>query len=189
MYPAAKPLYHLLQGFSNLSVYTLIGLIVAISAVGLSAGCARMTSGKSGCAAPVEALPASGSLSLIAVDPRTSAGAAAWGLDELAQLLPSAAPVAQKARSQHLLVSITGYTSPDGGSNAYNLALSAKRADAVRDRLVALGLPAKQIIQVIGAGTGGKSPDACIVNGHLDEAICAQLRRVVVVLSPAKANP
>ena len=108
-------------------------------------------------------------------------------------LVPSAdtilQPVAQKARSQHLLVSITGYTSPDGGSNAYNLALSAKRADAVRDRLVALGLPAKQIIQVIGAGTGGKSPDACVVNGHLDEAICAQLRRVVVVLSPANANP
>ena len=108
-------------------------------------------------------------------------------------LVPSAdtilQPIAQKARSQHLLVSITGYTSPDGGSNAYNLALSAKRADAVRDRLVALGLPAKQIIQVIGAGTAGKGPDACKVNGHLDEAICAQLRRVVVVLSPAKANP
>jgi outer membrane protein OmpA-like peptidoglycan-associated protein len=108
-------------------------------------------------------------------------------------LVPSAdtilQPLAQRARDQNQMVSITGYTSPDGGSNAYNLALSAKRADAVRDRLVALGLPAKQITQVIGAGTAGEGPDACIVNGHLDEAICAQLRRVVVILSPAKANP
>ncbi len=108
-------------------------------------------------------------------------------------LVPSAdtilQPIVEKARSQHLLVSITGYTSPDGGNNAYNLALSAQRADAVRDRLIALGLPTEQITQVTGAGTGGKGPDACIVNGHMDEAICAQLRRVVVVLSPAKANP
>ena len=108
-------------------------------------------------------------------------------------LVPSAdtilQPIERKARSQHLLVSITGYTSPDGGSNPYNLVLSAERADAVRDRLVALGLPTKQIIQVIGAGTAGKGPDACIVNGRLNEAICGQLRRVVVVLSPAKANP
>ena len=90
MNTAAKPPKRLLRGFSRL------GLVVAISAVGLSAGCARMTSGEltsgvSGCAAPVEALPASRSSSLIAVVPRTSAQAAIWGLDELAQLLPSAA--------------------------------------------------------------------------------------------------
>ena len=90
MYTAAKPLKRLLRGFSRL------GLVVAISAVSLSAGCARMTNGEltsggSGCAVPVEALPASGSSSLIAVVPRTSAEAAVWGLDELAQLLPSAA--------------------------------------------------------------------------------------------------
>jgi outer membrane protein OmpA-like peptidoglycan-associated protein len=97
-------------------------------------------------------------------------------------------PIVQQALSQHLLVSITGYTSPDGGSNAYNLALSAQRAHAVSERLIALGLAAEQITQVTGAGTAGKGPDACVVNGHLDEAMCAQLRRVVVILSPAKAN-
>lgn len=96
MYTAAKLCGRLLRGFSNLSVYTLIGLVVASVAVGLIAGCAPVTSGEltsagSGCAVPVEALPASGSSSLIAVVPRTSAGAAVWGLDELAQLLPSAA--------------------------------------------------------------------------------------------------
>jgi outer membrane protein OmpA-like peptidoglycan-associated protein len=97
-------------------------------------------------------------------------------------------PIVQQARSQHLLVSITGYTSPDGGSNAYNLTLSAQRAHVVSERLIALGLPVKQITQVTGAGTAGKGPDACMVHGQLNEA-CAQLRRVVVVLSPADANP
>jgi outer membrane protein OmpA-like peptidoglycan-associated protein len=92
-------------------------------------------------------------------------------------------PVVQQARSQHLQVSITGFASPDGGSSAYNLALSAQRAEAVRDRLAALGLPAGQITQVTGGGTGGKRIDACLVHGRLDEAVCAQLRRVVIVLS------
>jgi outer membrane protein OmpA-like peptidoglycan-associated protein len=108
-------------------------------------------------------------------------------------LVPSAdtilQPLVQRARSQHLQVSITGYASPDGGTNAYNLALSARRAIAVRNRLIALGLPAGQITQVTGAGTAGQNVSGCLVHGHVDEAICAQLRRVVVVLSPAKANP
>jgi outer membrane protein OmpA-like peptidoglycan-associated protein len=95
-------------------------------------------------------------------------------------------PIVQQARSHHLLVSITGYASPDGGSSAYNLTLSAQRAAAVRAQLIALGLSAGQITQAIGAGTGGKSLAACMVDGHLDEAICAQLRRVVIVLSPAR---
>jgi outer membrane protein OmpA-like peptidoglycan-associated protein len=107
-------------------------------------------------------------------------------------LVPSAdailRPIAQRARSQHQLVSITGYASPDGGSHAYNLALSARRANAVRDRLLALGLPAGQAGQVAGAGTAGKSRDACLIHGQLDEATCAQLRKVVIVLSPAAAT-
>ena len=106
-------------------------------------------------------------------------------------LVPSAdtilQPIAQRARSQHQLVSITGYASPDGGNHAYNLALSARRANAVRDRLLALGLPARQTGQVTGAGTAGKSRDACLIHGQLDEATCAQLRKVVIVLSPAAA--
>ena len=104
-------------------------------------------------------------------------------------LIPSADPIlqsiAQRARSQHRLASITGYASPDGGTNTYNLALSARRADAVRNRLIALGLPVGQITKITGAGTAGKSQDVCLVHGQLDEAICAQLRRVVIVLSPA----
>ena len=79
------------RGFSKL------GLVVAIGAVSLSAGCARITpdvgspDAGSGCTVHLEALPASGSSSLIAVIPRTAAEAAVWGLDELAQLLPFAA--------------------------------------------------------------------------------------------------
>jgi OmpA family len=94
-------------------------------------------------------------------------------------------PIVLRARSQHLLVSITGYASPDGGTNAYNKALSDRRASVVRNRLIALGMPAAQIIQVTGVGTVGQRPDVCLVGGQLDEAICAQLRRVVIIQSPA----
>jgi outer membrane protein OmpA-like peptidoglycan-associated protein len=103
-------------------------------------------------------------------------------------LVPSAdailQPLAQRARDQHQLVSVTGYASPDGGSNAYNLVLSTRRADAVRDRLIALGLLAGQADQVTGVGTAGKTRAACLVDGQLDEAVCAQLRKVVIVTSP-----
>ena len=54
-------------------------------------------------------------------------------------------PIVLRARSQHVLVFITGYASPDGGASAYNKALSDRRANAVRNRLIALGLPAAQI--------------------------------------------
>ena len=97
-------------------------------------------------------------------------------------------PIVLRARSQHLLISIVGYASPDGGTNAYNKVLSDRRANAVRNRLIALGIPATRIIQVTGVGTVGQRPDVCLVGGQLDEATCAQLRRVVVILSPAAAN-
>ncbi len=96
-------------------------------------------------------------------------------------------PLAGRALAQHQLVTITGYASPDGGSAAYNLTLSRDRALAVRDRLVALGLPASQIAQVTGLGTGGQTPRACDRDGQLDEAICAGLRRVVILLLPHAA--
>ncbi len=108
-----------------------------------------------------------------------------------AVLLPGAdavlGPLAAKARSGHLLVTVTGYASPDGGSAAYNLALSRARALAVRARLVALGLPPGQITRVTGLGTDGKTSQACDVAGQFDEAVCAQLRRVVVLLSHSPA--
>ena len=96
-------------------------------------------------------------------------------------------PLASRARAQHRLVTITGYASPDGGSAAYNLALSRDRALAVRNRLVALGLPPSQISQVTGLGTAGQPLRACDLHGQLDEAICAGLRRVVILLIPQSA--
>jgi outer membrane protein OmpA-like peptidoglycan-associated protein len=108
-----------------------------------------------------------------------------------AVLLPGAdsvlEPLAARARSGHLLVTITGYASPDGGSVAYNLALSRARALAVRARLVALGLPPRQITRVTGLGADGKTAQACDVSGQFDEAVCAQLRRVVVLLTHSPA--
>jgi len=93
-------------------------------------------------------------------------------------------PLAGRARAQHQFVSITGYASPDGGTAAYNLALSRQRAMAVRNRMIALGLPPSQITQVTGLGTAGRSPRTCDRDGQLDEAICAGLRRVVILLIP-----
>lgn len=93
-------------------------------------------------------------------------------------------PVAAEAKAEGRGVSITGYASPDGGSAAYNKALSTQRADAVESRLIALGVPAGQIFSVQGLGTGGVSPRACQVKGQLDEAECAQFRRVVILLYP-----
>jgi outer membrane protein OmpA-like peptidoglycan-associated protein len=108
-----------------------------------------------------------------------------------ARLLPGAdgilGPLAAKARTEHLLASITGYASPDGGSDAYNKALSQARAQTVRSRLVALGLPTGQITHVAGVGTDGKTSLACDVGGQFDEAVCAQLRRVVVLLTSPPA--
>ena len=108
-----------------------------------------------------------------------------------ATLVPTAdavlQPLTEQARRQHLKVSITGYASPEG-SAAYNVVLSERRAIAVRDQLIALGLPAAQITRVTGAGTGGQTLSACLAHGQLDEAKCATLRRVVVTLSPAGAT-
>ena len=105
-----------------------------------------------------------------------------------AALLPGAdtvlSPLAAKARAGGQAVSITGYASPDGGSAAYNKLLSEQRALAVRARLIALGVPAGQISSVRGLGTDGVSPQACETNGQLNEATCAQFRRVMIALSP-----
>ena len=106
-----------------------------------------------------------------------------------ARLLPGTdavlGPLAAEARGQYLQVTITGYASPDGGTDAYNRALSAARAQAVRTRLIALGVPASLIVKTVGLGTVGQPRSACYRQGRLDEAICAQLRRVVITLYPA----
>ena len=106
-----------------------------------------------------------------------------------ARLLPGAdavlAPLAAQARGQYRQVTIVGYASPDGGTDAYNLALSAARAQAVETRLIALGVPASLIVRAAGLGTAGQPRSACYRQGHLDETYCAQLRRVVITLHPA----
>ena len=107
-----------------------------------------------------------------------------------AALVPTAnailRPIVRQARSQHLGASITGYASPEGTAD-YNIALSKRRAIAVRDRLITLGLPAGQITDVTGLGAAGHSLNSCFINGHLDEVRCAALRRVVVTLSPGRS--
>ena len=67
-------------------------VLVISTALAVLTGCGRpIAGGGSGCTPQAEALPASRASSLIAIVPRTSAGAADWGLHELALLLPFAA--------------------------------------------------------------------------------------------------
>jgi outer membrane protein OmpA-like peptidoglycan-associated protein len=117
--------------------------------------------------------------------------AAAFFAFSSAQLLPGAdailRPIAAQARTRHLAVSVTGYASPDGGTDNYNNALSSRRAMAVAARLMALGIPARQIIKVAGDGTAEQTSHACYRRGSLDETVCAKLRRVVILLSPLSA--
>ena len=105
-------------------------------------------------------------------------------------LLPGAdailRPIAAKVRAERLDVEILGFASPETGTPAFNRWLSTKRAEAVSSRLLALGVAAGQIVTVRGEGTGGKTAATCYPQGHLDETVCSQLRRVVVLL---RQNP
>lgn len=109
-----------------------------------------------------------------------------------ASLLPGAdsvlGPLAAKALTKHLLASITGFASPDGGTPAYNTALSLARARSVAGRLETLGLPTSQVSSVTGDGTAGQTIRACYRDGHFDEASCAGLRRVIILLGPPAAS-
>ena len=108
------------------------------------------------------------------------------------QLLPGAdgalAPLAARAVAYHLRVSIKGFASPETGSPAYNKTLSLARARTIRDALIALGVAPGQIVQVAGEGDGGLTAAACYPDGHLDETVCAKLRRVVILVSPVPGN-
>jgi outer membrane protein OmpA-like peptidoglycan-associated protein len=95
-------------------------------------------------------------------------------------------PIVAEEQRAGSWVSITGHASPDGGTAAYNRKLSLARARAVRARLIALGLPPQKITHIAGVGTAHAS---CTVAGALDEARCATLRRVVIVLSLSPTVP
>ena len=56
-------------------------------------------------------------------------------------------------------ITITGHTDALTGTPAHNLDLSRRRAAAVRDRLVALGLPTATIASVDGVGSRDASPE------------------------------
>jgi OmpA family len=106
------------------------------------------------------------------------------------RLLPGAVkilgPIATKVIRTGQKIRIVGFSSPDGGSLAYNLALSVKRAESVKTALLALNVPGTQIVQVTGEGTNGHPAADCFRDGHLDEAICARLRHVLILLSPVR---
>ena len=110
-----------------------------------------------------------------------------------ARLLPGAnailGPVTRKAMAGHRTVSITGYASPETGTAAYNLALSASRARAVEARLIALGVPVRLITKVTGAGTADRPRSTCSARATWTKPVCARYRRVVITLSPANRSP
>jgi len=93
--------------------------------------------------------------------------------------------LAADIKTRHLRVTVTGYASPDGGTPTYNQDLSARRAHAVQDALIRLGVDPSVFDSVHGVGTDGHSPDACLTNGQVDRAKCAPFRKVVVVTSPS----
>ena len=97
--------------------------------------------------------------------------------------------LATSARTRHLRVTVTGYASPDGGTADYNRALAQRRAAAVRDLLVLLGVPGEQFDAVTGVGVDEYPPGVCTTGGRLDQNKCAQLRRVVVVTRPFPQLP
>lgn len=101
------------------------------------------------------------------------------GADDILQ------PIVQKATRQNMRVSITGYASPDGGTASYNRRLSSRRASAVLRRLIHLGLPGFLVTSVRGLGLARHSRRDCLRGGRLDEAVCALLRNVTIILSPA----
>jgi outer membrane protein OmpA-like peptidoglycan-associated protein len=70
---------------------------------------------------------------------------------DAAATITDAANVAKSMPSAK--VTVTGYTDTTG-SLAYNQALSQRRANAVRDGLIANGVPAQQIA-IVGEGEAG----------------------------------
>jgi outer membrane protein OmpA-like peptidoglycan-associated protein len=106
-----------------------------------------------------------------------------------ARLRPGAsaalAPLAALARRQRSRVCITGMTDAVTGSAAFNLRLSAQRAQAVMRQLIELGVSQAQIICARGVGSSRNLPGADLTNGEPDLTKAAELRRVVLTFLPA----
>jgi len=96
-----------------------------------------------------------------------------------AQVTPEAARIIQQAAAQSKTagatrIDLTGHTDR-AGSDKYNMALSIKRGNAVKDQLVKLGIPAEQIVVV---GKGESVPMVATPDGVREP----QNRRVEIVL-------
>ena len=87
---------------------------VSVATVGLAVGCTPALGGVPHCTPRTEQLPASVSRSLIAVVPRTTTGAAVWGLRELVPVLPY---VARPGLVLHVLYTQDGDDLGDGGGD------------------------------------------------------------------------
>jgi len=101
-----------------------------------------------------------------------------FGLNE-SRLTPEAEDVVAKAASQYretgaVRITATGHTDTSG-SEQYNMALSLRRANAVKDQLVREGIPANQIVVV---GRGESQPLVNTADGVREP----QNRRVEIVL-------
>ncbi len=99
-------------GLSSASLAAIAALLLGC----LVTGCVSARAQGQGCASRAETLPASRPSTLIPVAPRNSAGAARWGLEELARLLPL---IARAGLDLHVFYSEDsddlGESSGDGG--------------------------------------------------------------------------
>jgi outer membrane protein OmpA-like peptidoglycan-associated protein len=97
-------------------------------------------------------------------------------------------PIAQHVLSQNLDVSITGYASADVAAYEVTL-LSMQRADAVRTKLIELGVPPAQIAHVSGADAAALDSDAWCEDGNPAGATCPSQNRAVIILYSATDSP
>jgi outer membrane protein OmpA-like peptidoglycan-associated protein len=113
-----------------------------------------------------------------------------FGLNQ-SKLTPEAREVVAKAAEQFketgaVQVNVTGHTDTTG-SAAYNLRLSKKRADAVADELVRLGVPATAITTVGEGQTNLLIPTGDGVNEPQNRRAEIVLERPIPVAEPAPA--
>jgi hypothetical protein len=107
-----------------------------------------------------------------------------------ASLSPEAASTIQQAaaaaRAGQASVTITGHTDTVG-SQAMNMALSQRRADAVRGALISNGVPAGSITSVVGTGeTNLPQPTGDNVADQRNRSVDIAVARTAPVMSDAE---